>query len=160
MDSGCEMKSVTVNLFQRKAVVSEIVRDLEMRDFVLSHSDRLLLVRASRCLYVFNASKETTRYRITALPPGAFIEPLSTFVDAAFTPRDDYVIAARHIYVGLWCARTGKPVRLLHSAVSPVMKLFTFRTLQKAITILDNKTMQVRVVDHSNIYYVTNSNET
>lgn len=143
MDSACELKSVRVNIPMRKAAVSEILRDLEMKDFRLSHSERLLLVRASRCLYVINTNKETMSHRIVNMPEGVFCERLSTFRDASFSPNDEYVLAVRHIYLGVWCARSGKPVRLLHQSISPLMKMFAFDAVNRAVTIAEDKTMQV-----------------
>ena len=143
MDSGHELKSVKVNLAQRKANVAGVLRDLEMKDFILSHSEKLLLVRSSRCLYVITTLKDTLSHRIINMPNGVFLERLSTFKDAGFTPNDEYIVAARHIYLGVWCARTGRPVRLLQTSISPIMKLFTSDIVNRAITLSQDQSIQV-----------------
>ena len=142
-DSGHELKCLRMNYIHRKGKSTGIVRDIEMKDFKLSHSENMLLVRSSRCLYIFDTVKESISHRITSMPSGVFIERLSTFKEAGFTPNDELIVAARHIYLGVWSAKTGQPVRLLQSSVSPVVGLFTSDTVNRAITLLQDHSLQV-----------------
>ena len=80
-------------------------------------------------------------------------EKLTTYKEADFTPNDELVVAARHTYLCIWNAATGNPLRLLHSSLSPVTKLFTSPAVNKAITLLEDNSIQVhmRVRRFSNI---------
>ena len=70
-------------------------------------------------------------------------EKLTTYKEADFTPNDELVVAARHTYLCIWNAATGNPLRLLHSSLSPVTKLFTSPAVNKAITLLEDNSIQV-----------------
>ena len=70
-------------------------------------------------------------------------EKLTTYKAADFTPNDELVVAARHTYLCIWNAATVNPLRLLHSSLSPVTKLFTSPAVNKAITLLEDNSIQV-----------------
>lgn len=74
LNTGHELKCVRVDYTQRKAHTSGILGDIEMKGFKLSHTENMILVRSSRCLYLFDAIKEKIVHRITSMPPGVFIE--------------------------------------------------------------------------------------
>lgn len=145
MDMGHELKCVRVNLVHRRAKSTGILRDIEMKDFKLSHSEEMLLVRSSRCLYLFNTDREKVVHKITSMPPGVFVERLSTFKQAGFTPNDELIAAVRHIYLGVWSVKTGEALRLLQSSVSPVLSLYTSDTVNCAITLLQDHSIQVMI---------------
>ncbi len=83
-----------------------------------------------------------------------FLEKLSTFKQADFTPNDALIVAARHTYLGVWDTATGAPLRLLQSSVSPIAKLFTSPSINKAITLLQGNSIQV-CVSHQTLRDVT-----
>ena len=143
MTKDKEMRSYQVNLAKRKAVPKLIVRDVEMRGFTLSHTQTLILVHAARSLYVFEAATNELKYRIHNMPPGDFVEKQSVFKEAYFTTEDKNVIASRHRYIGVWDAENGDPLRLIQASLSPIERLFTLITDNKAITVCADQSIQV-----------------
>ena len=138
-----EIQVVDINYVNRKMKPKGIVRDLELRDFKLSHTETMLLCRASRCLYLFNTRNHSLMHRINSMPSGVFVEKLSVFRDAGFSPNDKLLVAARYTYLGIWDAASGEPLRLLHSSISPITKLFTPDLTNKAVTLLADNSIQV-----------------
>ena len=149
MTIACDLKSVSINLSQRKPVVNDILRDIEMKDFALSNTEEHFLVRSSRCVYFYDTKSEFLRYRFTGPPIGVYLDQLSTFVDAQFSSGDAYVIAARHVYVMVWSCSTGQPVRVLHTAVSPVMKMFVGVNTKQVVTLLEEGTISLQSESHA-----------
>lgn len=143
-----DLSRLTVNLTQKKGKLSGIATDIEMKDFVLSHKEDMLLMRASRCLFLFGTAKDKLLHRIQKMPKGVFVEHLSTFKEAGFTPSDNMVVAARHTYLGIWDTKTGEPLRLLQSSVTPIVRLFTSDYVNKVITLLSDYSIQVWNLDN------------
>ena len=159
-----EVRAYEMDLVRRTNKDNAILHDLEMKDFKVSHTERYLLVRSMRCLYVFDVDEGceyNLRYRLVDMPPGVFLEKLSTFREAGFTPDDISLVAARHTYLGIWDAKTGQPLRLLQSSVCPIVNLFTSAITNKAITVGKDNSIQVgeQVTWISSIYPCTTCNK-
>ncbi len=143
-----EVQCMDINPTNRKAKTTSLLQDIEMKDFVLSYMQNMLLVRAARCIYVYDTNKNKMMHRIVRMPPGVFLEQLSIYKEARFTKDDKFIVAARHTYMGVWFSETGEPVRLLQSVVSPIEKIFTSNIVNKAITLLEDNSIQVWNLDN------------
>lgn len=139
---------IDFDLPNKKAKRTDIVQDFEIQDFKLSHKQELLMARAGRCLFFFYTKDRSFAYRIQEMPSGAFVEKLSKFKEAGFTLDDKLVVAARYTYLGVWETKTGRPLRLLQSSVSPIEKLFTSEIVNKTITLLKDNSIQVWNMDN------------
>ncbi|KAL8605123.1 hypothetical protein ACOMHN_018924 [Nucella lapillus] len=122
---------------------NQILADLDMRDITLSHNQNLLLCRCGRWLYLIDAHRERKVHRLQPTPDGVFRMALTTFSGAGFTPDDRLVVASRHTYLFVWATNSGSLVRVLHAAVSPITKLFVSPATNKAVTMLQDHTLQV-----------------
>ncbi|XP_064618536.1 NACHT and WD repeat domain-containing protein 2-like [Lineus longissimus] len=137
------LQSVTLDIVNRKANTSQLVRDLGMKEFVLSHTEKYILARCARYLFVFDTKTETVVHRLQKMPQGALLDELSNFVGAGFTPNDSLVVAARATNLAVWDTKTGTPMRLLQVATTPIKRLFLTNAMNKAITLLENNSLQV-----------------
>ena len=137
-----EIHSVDVKLIQKRATTVNLLNDLEMQDFSLSHNETLMLVRSSRSLYLLDTSNKTIRHHIQDFLCAVFVESLTTIKDACFNYDDTKVVAIRQSFVGIWDTESGNPLRLLQLSVNLVTKLFTTSIENQVITLLDDSTMQ------------------
>ncbi|KAK7499076.1 hypothetical protein BaRGS_00009623 [Batillaria attramentaria] len=137
------LKSIYFDIVSRKHYNKDIICDLDLRDFTLSHKQNLLLCRSARCLYVIDAHRERLVHRLQRAPDKVLSETLTTFSGAGFTPDDRLVVAARYNHLFVWNANSGQPVRVLQAALCPVVKLFMSPATNKAVTLLKDNTLQV-----------------
>ena len=142
------LESVQFDVTNRVSTTHGVIHDLEMKDFTLSHSEKYILVRSMRCLYIIVTKDRTILHRLQQMPPGPFTETMTSFTGAGFTPRDAMVVASRYIYIAVWNTQTGEPMRLLQASVSPIVKLFTSNVLNKVVTFLQDKILQVWNLDN------------
>ena len=147
MSKDGSLKFVSVDLIRHNAKSTGIITDIGLKDFILGFKKENILVRTQRCLYIFSEESKSLKYRIQKMPPGAFVEALSTFKEARFSQNDKLIVAARYVYIGVWSAADGTPVRLLQSAISPIQNLFTNERVNKAITLLEDHSIQVWNLD-------------
>ncbi|CAH1801226.1 unnamed protein product [Owenia fusiformis] len=152
-----KITSYKVDLIDHKATSKDIFHDMEMRDFKMSHYRIYTLVRCSRCLFLIDTSTEKVTHRLE-ISKEVFIEPLTIFTGVGFTPNDAMVVASRHAYVGVWETKSGTLLRILQSSVSPVSQLFTSYSLNKAITLLEDRSIQIWNLDNMNekVHYMKN----
>ena len=80
------------------------------------------------------------------MPLGVYVDEIFEFVEALFTPDDNYIVASRHTYLGIWNTSTGDPVRVLQSNISPITATFTCRYDNRVVTTLQDGTMQVGLI--------------
>ncbi|XP_013386372.1 NACHT and WD repeat domain-containing protein 2 isoform X2 [Lingula anatina] len=143
MFRGKSLKCYTVNLVKKNAVEKAVLGDLEMQDFKLSHTDKYILVRSSRCLFLLDANTCKQLFRFSDVPTGVFVESNSTFREAGFSPNDAYVVAIRHTYLCLWDTCTGTPKRLFQTSVLPITSMATSRCFAKVATWSEDHVLKV-----------------
>ena len=61
----------------------------------LSHTERYVVVRSLRCLYLINSHNDCLKHRLDRVPPGVFVETMTCYTGADFNPTDDMVVASR-----------------------------------------------------------------
>ncbi|XP_067664530.1 NACHT and WD repeat domain-containing protein 2-like [Haliotis asinina] len=137
------LQSIHFDVVNRVSATSGIVEDMQIKEFKVSHLEHMILVRSSRCLYLVDTDTETIKHRLQKMPPGVFVKTMTSFTGAGFTPKDDLVVASRDTYIAVWETETGTPLRLLQASVSPIVKIFTSDTLNKAVSLLSDNTLQV-----------------
>ncbi|XP_041349350.1 NACHT and WD repeat domain-containing protein 2-like [Gigantopelta aegis] len=142
------LESVQFDVTNRVSKTHGVIHDLEIKEFTLSHTEKYILVRSLRCLYIIGTMHQNIIHRIQQMPPGTFTETMSTFSGAGFTPKDVMVVASRYTYIAVWNTETGEPVRLLQASVSPIVKLFTSNVLNKAVSFLQDNILQVWNLDN------------
>ncbi|WAR02876.1 NWD2-like protein [Mya arenaria] len=150
------LESIQFDVVNRKSKTKTILTDMEAKECIPSNSKNLLIVRCSKTLHVVDTVLDRVRARFQKLPPGVFVDNSSQFSGAGFTPDDKMVVAARYTYLIIWDAATCSPIRVLQSAVSPMVKIFTPDSINKVVTLLKNNSFQVwdlanldRDTDHS-----------
>ncbi|XP_046361543.2 NACHT and WD repeat domain-containing protein 2-like [Haliotis rufescens] len=141
-------QTIHFDVVNRVSTTSGIVEDMEIKEFKISHLEHRILVRSSRCLYLVDTATETIIHRLQRMPPGVFVKTMTSFTGAGFTPKDDLVVASRDTYIAVWETETGTPIRLLQASVSPIVKIFTSDTLNKAVALLRDNTLQVWDLDN------------
>ena len=137
-----------MDLKLKRSSKHSIYKDIQIQDFLLSPTGSKVLVRSSRRLSVFSTSTTKLCFSIERFQNEAYIEELSTFSGAGFSPKDRLLLATRHTYLGVWNGKTGEPLRLLQTSVSPTTKLFTSPVINKAITLLEDNSVQVWDLDN------------
>ncbi|XP_074640266.1 NACHT and WD repeat domain-containing protein 2-like [Tubulanus polymorphus] len=141
--------SISLNVAQRKGEVSMIMRDMEIKEFILSFTEQYLLVRCLRCLFLFELKSEKLIHRIQQMPKEVVVEAMSPFTGAAFTRNDEYIVGSRFTYVVVWDRKTGVPIRLLPSSVSPIVSMYsTYCSENKVVTLSEDNTMRVWNMDN------------
>ncbi|XP_012940861.1 uncharacterized protein LOC101863359 [Aplysia californica] len=139
------MKFDTTN---RKTSTSDIISDMAIQDFKLSRSEKFVLVRCLRCLYLICTQKEALQHRLERVPPGVFVETMTCYTGADFNPSDSMVVASRYTYIFVWCTQTGNPIRILQASLSPILKIYTSDLVNKAVALLKDNTLQVWNLDN------------
>jgi hypothetical protein len=71
------------------------------------------------------------------------VEQSSNFTGAGFTPEDRYIVATRYTFLAVWDTVTGNPLRVLHSSVSPILRVYTSCVVNKVVTLLANMNLHV-----------------
>jgi hypothetical protein len=137
------LQSATLDIVNRKASTSQILRDMSMKEFILSHTEKYILARCVRYMFVFDTETEAVVHRLQRMSQGTLMEELSNFVGAGFTPNDSLIVAARATNLTVWDTKTGIPMRLLHIGTTPIKRLLMTNAMNRAITLLENNTLQV-----------------
>lgn len=142
------IESIAFDVINRKYKCKTVLTDLDARECIPSNSKEMLLVRCGKTIHVIDTYTDQVRSRFQKMPSGVFVDKSSTFSGAGFTPNDKMIVATRYTYLIVWDAETCEPVRVLQSTVSPITKLFTSDSVNKVVTLLENKTFQVWNLDN------------
>ncbi|XP_060064911.1 NACHT and WD repeat domain-containing protein 2-like [Ylistrum balloti] len=142
------VESVFFDIFNRKYKTNCILTDLETKECILSHTEKYLLVRSAKCLHQVNVDTEKIIRKYQQLPNGIFVDPLSQYTGAGFTPDDELIVASRYTYLAVWCAHNGEPLRVLQASVSPITKMFTSEAVNKCVSLLEDNSFQVWNLDN------------
>ncbi|GFO41156.1 NACHT and WD repeat domain-containing protein 1 [Plakobranchus ocellatus] len=132
----------------KKSSTHDILSDFNSVEFILSHNESCVLVRANRCLYLVCSNKLRLSHRLCQAHPGVFVETMTSFTGAGFSPADDMVVASRYTYIFVWSTATGEPIRVLQASLSPIVKIYTSDTANKAVALLKDNTLQVWNLDN------------
>lgn len=134
--------SIKVTFSRRTFNLRKICVDPEMQEFKVSNSEAVVLVRCAHCLFVYNVKTSCQLCRIRDLPP-VYAESFTSFNNAAFSPDSRYVLATRHIYLGVWDAQTGEAIRLFQPTLCPLTHLLVCARNNLAVTISQDAYIQV-----------------
>jgi len=142
------LESIRFDIVNRKTKTKTILTDMEAKECIPSYSKKLMIVRCSKTLHIVDTYMERVRTRFQRLPAGVFVDNNSQFSGAGFTPDESMVVAARYTYLIIWDVNTCAPVRVLQSAVSPMVQIFTSDSINKVVTLLKNNSFQVWNLDN------------
>jgi WD40 repeat protein len=142
------VESISFDVVNRKFQCKGILTDMNAKKCVLSNSRNLLIVQCGKVLHVIDTVIDKVRTRFQKLPPGVFVDSSSTFSGSGFSPDDSMIVATRYTYLIVWDAETCAPIRVLQTAVSPMVRLFTSDSINKVVTLLENETFQVWDLDN------------
>ncbi|XP_045171838.2 NACHT and WD repeat domain-containing protein 2-like [Mercenaria mercenaria] len=137
------VESISFDVINRKFKCKGILTDMNAKKCVLSNLRQLLIVQCDKILHVIDTVTDKVRTRFQKLPAGVFVDSNSTFSGAGFTPDDSMIVATRYTYLIVWDAETCAPIRVLQTAVSPMVQLFTSDSVNKVVTLLKNNSFQV-----------------
>ena len=142
------VESIFFDTISRKFKLNSILYDLDIKEMIMSHTEKYVLFRAGRSLHQVDVNTEKVLRKYQQLPQGVFVDPQSSFTGAGFTPDDEFIVASRYTFVAVWDCKTGDPLRVLHSSISPITKMFTSDAVNKAVSLLENNTFQVWNLDN------------
>lgn len=66
-----------------------------------------------------------------------------SFSAAGFFLDDRLIVAGRHTQLLVWNTASGQLLRVLQASFTPITRLFLFHDLDKAVTLLEDNTVQV-----------------
>ena len=152
------VETIDFDTVSRKFTCKFIFNDLELRECVLSNTHKYLLCRASKCLHLIYTHDNKLLRKFNQLPEDVIVEQSSNFTGAGFTPEDRYIVATRYTFLAVWDTVTGNPLRVLHSSVSPILRVYTSCVVNKVVTLLADNSFQVWNLDNidSNILHSNN----
>ncbi|KAJ8312754.1 hypothetical protein KUTeg_010127 [Tegillarca granosa] len=137
------VEALFFDTINRKYTCNWILTDVEIRECVLSHTEKYLMARSARCLHIVETESEKVVRKLSQLPDEIIVEPSSSFTGAGFTPNDKLVVASRYTFIAIWDANTGEALRVLQASISPILKVFTSGEVNKAVSLLEDNSFQV-----------------
>ena len=137
------VEAISFDTVNRKCKVNKIMTDLEIRECILSNTEKYFMIRSGRCLHLIDTKSDVVCRKLTNLPAGLFVDPISTFSGAGFSADDSLVVASRCNFLAIWDTETGVPLRVLQSSASSVKRLFTSDIIMKVVSLLEDNTFQV-----------------
>lgn len=142
------VESLEFDVMSRKFTCKFIFSDLELKECVLSNTHKYILCRASKCLHLIYTDDNKLLRKFNQLPEDTIVEQSSNFTGAGFTPDDKYIVATRYTFLAVWDTMTGDPLRVLHSSVSPILRVYTSSAVNKVVTLLADNSFQVWNLDN------------
>ncbi|CAG2228574.1 unnamed protein product [Mytilus edulis] len=152
------VESIEFDVVSRKFTCKFIFSDLELRQCVISNTQKYLLCRSAKCLHLVYTHDNKLLRKFDKLPEDVIVEQSSNFTGAEFTPEDKYIVASRYTFLAVWDTVTGNPLRVLQSSVSPILRVYTSNAVNKVVSLLADNSFQVWNLENidSNILHSNN----